>query len=861
MLIAEFSRRGEEIEIDDELWQYDYGQKIQIKGLDLPEVFEVHFAWKDIEKAKVVTGSTVDGVSTVDIPNIALEQRRMITAYIYLSDTTEGETVNTILLPVNRRKAPENFEAPEDVDLFHHTLAAAAEYQRRAKESEKNASTQAADSEAWAHGREDHPDQEQDNAKYYAEQAAASQQMVSDSATQAQNDIGEAQQQAIKTITEQQGISIQKIKNQTAESEDNLKNTIRAAEQIKTDLDTEVENATPIKQGLDDSNTAAGKTKTALDTSNTTATKTKADLDASNTTASETKTGLDATNKTAAGLVTSLGNKITEGTQVKTDIQTTGETAMSNLQAEATKQQEFIKTSIDDTLSISGKAADAAVTGKKIDSLKEDVANKITKFYANNLGEMHITDSDNGKIQDMQIFGRSEQKKYNGYQLLALAPINLSTGEKASLPYTEKGITVDIANDGIGYTVRGTNTLNEQEFDIYLSMPSAFDIETGTYTRSGKIINGNSNVELVSGGGTSSGGCLEYRANKVDFTFTETVKKGKSGNFIIRISPSATVNAIVYFQIEKGSEAHGFEPYVGGQPSPSPDYPQEIKSVVNPTVKVCGKNLWNPILGGYISGIDGSIVAASKKQIAITDFIKTSGKDITVIARNFSSAIERSYAYRIGFYNAEKKWIKNAILSDGNKHSINTFNITGTEYIRVSAPSDIYDTIQIEYGSEATPYEPYTEQSVQLPYTLNAIPITSGGNVTIDGQQYIADYVDVERGKLVKMVDSSKLDNTQSIVNKTEWLLAEQQETDLTTEQTQALKALATYYPTTNISVNSEQLDGYTVFNYPISMKNGWDYVKKQLNDNRDYIYDMDTQSAEAYVNSEYAVALTELEV
>lgn len=76
MLIAEFSHKGEEIEIDNVLWQHDYGQKIQIKGLDLPEVFEVHFAWKDLEKAKVVTGSTVDGVSTVDIPNIALEQRR-----------------------------------------------------------------------------------------------------------------------------------------------------------------------------------------------------------------------------------------------------------------------------------------------------------------------------------------------------------------------------------------------------------------------------------------------------------------------------------------------------------------------------------------------------------------------------------------------------------------------------------------------------------------------------------------------------------------------------------------------------------------------------------------------------------------
>lgn len=421
---------------------------------------------------------------------------------------------------------------------------------------------------------------------------------------------------------------------------------------------------------------------------------------------------------------------------------------------------------------------------KDVASLKEDLSNKITKFYASNQGETHITDSDNGKIQDMMIYGKSSQ-------------------------------------DG----------------------------------------------------------------------------------------------------------------------TPTPENPVEIKNVVNPTVKVCGKNLWNPILGGYISGNDGSITAALKTQIAATDFIKTSGKDITVIARNFSSSMERGYAYRIGFYDARKKWIKNIILLDGNKHSINTFNITGTEYIRVSAPSGIYDTIQIEYGSEATPYEPYTEQSVQLPYTLNAIPVTSGGNVTIDGQQYIADYVDVERGKLVKMVQREKLMNIadvsltnaaydeyifdyadstkfrydivgiinianfddisgsnnnetrgvfavtwgkiylrvskmalpQTIEDMKKWLnnndlyfvlpLTSPIETDLTTEQTQALKELVTYYPATNISVNSEQLDGYTVFDYPISMKNGWNYVKQQLNDNRDYIYDMDLQSAEAYVNSEYAVALTELEV
>lgn len=223
-------------------------------------------------------------------------------------------------------------------------------------------------------------------------------------------------------------------------------------------------------------------------------------------------------------------------------------------------------------------------------------------------------------------------------------------------------------------------------------------------------------------------------------------------------------------------------------------------------------------------------------------------------------------------------------------------------------------------------------QSVTLNnITLNAIPVNSGGNVTIGEQQYVSDYVDVEKGKLYRKVkrlnlkdvkdvnashglhsngngylafsvnDASKehrpisnrykssmwtdksgyayIPSNNSIIFVDDrftdrqtaiklvqdtyviYVLTSQTEEELSLEQIKSLKSLFTYYPTTNISVNSEQLDGYTVFNYPISMTNGWNYVKQQLNDNRDYIYDMDLQSAEAYVNSEYAVALTELEV
>lgn len=225
-------------------------------------------------------------------------------------------------------------------------------------------------------------------------------------------------------------------------------------------------------------------------------------------------------------------------------------------------------------------------------------------------------------------------------------------------------------------------------------------------------------------------------------------------------------------------------------------------------------------------------------------------------------------------------------------------------------------------------------QSVTLNnITLNAILVSSDGNVTIDGQQYIADYVDVERGKLVKrvyeyvfsdkdrwvvaadgaqylawrvgdkpdIIDSTSgkkclcscliantfgatrtgenYISTQSFDNTCRvWVSANvatskltgekvflalivPEEISLTQEEIRAFKELAAYYPVTNVNVASEQLNGYTVFNYPVSMKNGWNYVKQQLNDNRDYIYDMDLQSAEAYINSEYAVALTELEV
>lgn len=464
------------------------------------------------------------------------------------------------------------------------------------------------------------------------------------------------------------------------------------------------------------------------------------------------------------------------------------------------------------------QAAQIEQNKKDVASLKENLSTKITKFYASSQGETHLADSDNGKIMDMMLYGKSEQKQYNGCQL-----IDFSKGIYI------KNATGSILNDAI--TVTGKNSYSGIRFPISLKKVMGNKI----ILTAKKISRSNSKAQINIRIVVSTVNRKEYielsKAYDVSDNVTDIVAEVivNNNNTGLDISNTVTVEGL---QLQIGSEQLGWEPYTGGIPSPSPDYPQEIKSVVNPTVKLSNKD--------------------------------------------------------------------------------------GTQF-----------------------------KTVTLPYTLNAIPVSSGGNVTIDGQQYIADYVDAERGKLVRMVGNINFDNIRynstnntayftpsdlgyelsnnvftgsyvcnnqaimfnalshvnvalsemkdgtwkisdmlyiknsSLGSKAEYLswfneigligmimLAEPEEINLTPEEIAAFKALATYYPTTNISINSEQLDGYTVFNYPISMKNGWDYVKKQLNDNRDYIYnmdtktqDIDTQAAEAYVNSEYAVALTELEV
>lgn len=153
------------------LWQWDYGQVLRIQGLHLPSMVEIHFSLQDTGGTSVMrVGITKDGVTDVVIPDSMLQNNGAasdydIFAFVYLTDDTSGQTEYKIKLHVKSRPEPEVPGGGEDPDIFHEVVEKVKESADKAAESERQA-------EGWAHGREDLPERAQDNAKYYAGEAA-----------------------------------------------------------------------------------------------------------------------------------------------------------------------------------------------------------------------------------------------------------------------------------------------------------------------------------------------------------------------------------------------------------------------------------------------------------------------------------------------------------------------------------------------------------------------------------------------------------------------------------------------------------------------------------------------------------------
>lgn len=168
-------------------------------------------------------------------------------------------------------------------------------------------------------------------------------------------------------------------------------------------------------------------------------------------------------------------------------------------------------------------------------------------------------------------------------------------------------------------------------------------------------------------------------------------------------------NARYRLMITEGQTATPYEPYTGGKPSPSPDYPQEIKSVgkwneekqkYEVDVRVTGKNLFDKdsVQLNVEFGDANSDFISMKDGWFVSDFIPVfSGKTY------FISGKKTGYGYKL--YDIDKHFIKNIQLTHG-RLSVED----GINYVRINGEMKDLKNIQVELGTTATSYEPYYKE-------------------------------------------------------------------------------------------------------------------------------------------------------
>lgn len=209
--------------------------------------------------------------------------------------------------------------------------------------------------------------------------------------------------------------------------------------------------------------------------------------------------------------------------------------------------------------------------------------------------------------------------------------------------------------------------------------------------------------------------------------------------------------------INKG-RAVPYEPYTGGKPSPSPEYPQEIESAGQDGeigVNVCGGNLFDKsAIKRFASGGGWSVSLVGEEIKILCDNVEIGSvrlfsfqKTLPAGTYTFSISNPLPFRIRIDNYIVIEKGNTSATVTFDNDTSITHF--AGDVELGASFNEQRFK-IMLNIGSTALPYEPYKPLQTAIlktPDGLPGIPVSSGGNYTdADGQQWVCDTIEYSRG-------------------------------------------------------------------------------------------------------------------
>ena len=346
---------------------------------------------------------------------------------------------------------------------------------------------------------------------------------------------------------------------------------------------------------------------------------------------------------------------------------------------------------------------------EEIDEVSNRVYRIENNLYDSGTAEgyfINIEDSSYSEFQNITVDGASEQVTTTGKNLL---PNNITS-------QIINGVTVTKNDDG-SITLNGTAT-------SYFTLKFTDDpiiLQPGTYMQSFH----------PSGSATPTSGIFisskDSDSNQIfEYSITNTISKTLDVettivNYNVAVNVGTVIeNITLYPMLELGSAATSYEPYTGGQPSPSPDYPQPIEVIEEDfNITSCGKNLATENFANQNSTINLARTLKSGEKITMVLNMKVvtsppSGYGINIYDEHNEQLWGNSYA---DWQNSYDGWNSFVVTI---KNDTDTLRINSYGYQEVEIPTAILNGALVaenKYINDGSLYEPYqgTTTTIALP--------------------------------------------------------------------------------------------------------------------------------------------------
>ena len=556
------------------------------------------------------------------------------------------------------------------------------------------------------------------DAQTAAQSAQQSEQAAAGSATQADGAATRAETAA--GVAETAKTDAQDAQRAAAQSAADAQKSAARAEQAAGNLSAAVTQAQDAAQAAQQSATQAQETARSAGDSAASAAQAQQGATDAETTARQSAAQAQSAQETATQAATEAGESARQAAGAQTAAQNSAQSAGQQANAAATSAQQAQQsktaaaesaTSAQESAAEATKQASASeasavraeTAATEVEQSAQQIAGAIDRLAIHDTAAGNptvIRDGADWQMEGLRVYGQSEQVTTTGANLLDCSNTMSNVGN------------TEVTLSGNLLTI-----INQNAYPAVVDIPITLD--AGTYYMS--VLSASVPVPIYRDGAWFSNGVS-------DNSKKSTIKIMDGGLYVCRITAEAQSTATVN-ELMISAKDVPYEPYTGGKPAPSPEYPQEIVSREVSSVVVTGSNLLPPddyfetATNKYFCKNTGLLLRAGVKYVFSCD-----GGTTNLYIENKTAG-----------ETAVKGYDKTEVSYTPPKNGLYYFMMYNEKGV------SNFTNFRVNVGSKM-PYEPYHSQPVTLsaPVTLRGVPVNTGGNVTINGQMYAADRI-VER--------------------------------------------------------------------------------------------------------------------